>query len=113
MDDAMYQRMLPVFVTEAEHKLDEVDEAILSLAKNGEDADARQLVALAAHTIRGNAATLGLRQMVIEAQHLELWATAPVRTGANASTLAHLHETRAVLRRLLDEVANDAPLVLL
>jgi len=113
MDDAMYQRMLPVFVTEAEHKLDEIDEAILTLARNTEDPAPRSRVAIAAHTIRGNASALGLRQMMIEAQHLELWATAPIRTGANGSTLAHLHETRAELRRLLDEIATDAPMVLL
>ena len=113
MDDAMYQRLLPVFVTEVEQKLGEIGQAILDLAKNGDDEEARSRVARAAHTIRGNAATLGLRQMVIEAQHLELWSTSSVRQGMSSSTLSRLDETRAALRQLLDDVTADSPLVLL
>ena len=107
MDDATYHRLLTVFTTEMEQQLGEIGDAILVLAKNSDDAEARGRVASAAHTIRSDAATLGLRQLMIEAQHLELWATRAAQKLSPA-VLARLHESRAVLRQLLAEVAGDS-----
>ena len=108
MDDAMYQRLLPVFVTEAERQLDEIGDAILVLARDSRAEAPRTQLAHAAHAIRGKAASLGLRQIVIEARHLEQCAARPAQGGFSPSALARLHEARAELRQLLAEISTDA-----
>ncbi len=107
MDAALYERLLPIFLAEASHHLGEIDAAILLLAHTPEQEDALAILARSVHTIKGNAASLGMREIVLEAQRLEWWvADAALRRTTGG--LAALHDARRALRRLLDEVAADA-----
>lgn len=109
MDPELYHRLFPVFIAEALQNLDAMDEGLLQLDRNPGDADAIGRIARAAHTIKGNAAALGMRQMVVEAQRIEWWALDAPPTRAAAS-LASLHGARRELRRLIDEVSDDVGL---
>lgn len=105
--EEMYERLLPVFIAEATHHLGEIDAAILLLAHAPGHEDARAILGRSAHTIKGNAASLGMREIVIEAQRLEWWAM-DEKMHRTPAGLAALHDARRALRRLLDEVASDA-----
>jgi len=107
VDDALYRRMLPVFVAETAQLLDALDHALLALGVNPYHAAARAELVRAAHTIRGNAEALSLRQITLEAQRIELWATLNT-PGLTAGMLNDLHDARTALRTLLGEVARDA-----
>ena len=103
MDVEMYSRMLPVFLEEAEAKLREMDRAIAALASDHGDAAARGALGRAVHTLRGNAAMLGLSAIVRAAEDIERrWPLAPA-----PADLAALCAARAGLRVLLDDVADD------
>lgn len=106
MNDALYARLLPVFVSEAEHKLDVMDQALTRLTSDEADTGTWRELGRAAHTIKGNAAMLGLRELMTEADRVESWAAhAP---HLSPGFLAALHDARMTMRRLLDEIANDA-----
>lgn len=107
MTEELYERMLPIFLAEATHHLKEIDAAILLLAQHPDHEDARAVLGRSAHTIKGNAAALGMREMVLEAQRLEWWA-ADEQMHRTPAGLAALHDARRALRRLLDEMASDA-----
>jgi chemosensory pili system protein ChpA (sensor histidine kinase/response regulator) len=102
----LYRRMLPVFVQEAEQKLDALYDAIAILALTPLDAEARRAVARAVHTIKGNAAMLGLAAIADTAERIESrW---PIAGGApTTQALAELHAGRCALRDLIREAAND------
>ena len=107
MDEDLYHKLLPVFIAEAARKLDDIDTAILDLQRVPGDAGALANLGRAAHTIKGNAAALGMRGMVVEAQRIEWWAMdAPPSLSRVA--VATLNNARGELRRLLDEVTADA-----
>ena len=98
------RRRLPVFLVEAGQRLDDMDLAILRLAREPDNAEARSELARTAHTLKDDSAALGLRQLTQEAQRLELWALAPVTPSA--ATLSRLNEARSALRALLDELTH-------
>lgn len=106
MTTDLYRRMLPVFVAEAEQKLDAMYDAIATLAIVPEDAEARRAVARAVHTIKGNAAMLGLAAIADTAERAESrW---PIAAGApTTQALAELHAARCALRDLVREAAAD------
>jgi chemotaxis protein histidine kinase CheA len=107
MTDELYERMLPIFLAEATHHINAIDAAILLLAQNPDHEDARASLGRSAHTIKGNAAALGMREMVMESQRLEWWA-ADATMHRTPAGLAALHDARRALRRLLDDMATDA-----
>jgi chemotaxis protein histidine kinase CheA len=104
---AMARRLLPVFITEAGQCLDEIDEAVLALSKDLRDGAAREQLARAAHTIKGNAAALGLRSIVIEAQLLESWSRSAPNDRA-AGMPAALHGARTALRSMITQMSSDS-----
>ena len=110
MDESTYRRMLPVFLVEAGQRLDDMDRAILTLAREPESMAARETLARAAHTIKGNSAALGLKQMTLEAQRLELWALLPA-VDPSPAILSGLNEGRTALRALLAEVTSHVPVL--
>ena len=105
MDEQTYRRMLPVFVLETRQRLDDMDHAILALAREPGDTRARSVLLTAAHTIKGNASAMGLKWMTLEAQRIELWATLP-SGGLTRGMLAGLNDARTALRAQLAEVAE-------
>jgi chemotaxis protein histidine kinase CheA len=107
LDADLYARLLPIFLAEATHHLGEIDAALLQLAQEPDNEDTLSVLARSVHTIKGNAASLGMREIVLEAQRLEWWVTDAALRRATAG-LAALHDARRALRRLLDEVASDA-----
>ncbi len=106
----LYRRMLPVFVAEAEQRLDTMHEATGMLALAPNDGVARDAIARAVHTIKGNAAMLGLSAIVRAAERLErAW---PITAGSHGTAaIADLHAGRCELRALVREVSGDLPLV--
>lgn len=110
MDEPTWRRLLPVFLFEAGQRLDDMDRAILTLAREPGNTAAREALALAAHTIKGNSAALGLTQMTLEAQRLELWALLP-SVDPSPAILAGLNEGRTALRSLLGELTSRVPVV--
>ena len=106
----LYRRMLPLFVEEAERKLEAMYDAIATLAIAPGDAEARSAIARAIHTIKGNAAMLGLCAIAATAERVESrW---PIAGGEPSTTaLADLHAARCELRDLVHEAAGDLQLL--
>ena len=109
MDDAWYERMMPVFLDEADGCLRTMDEAIEVITRDSTDANARMALARAAHTIKGNAAALGIRQMSQDAQRIEIWAMLPA-TSLTVGMLAGLMTACESIRVALGEIRADASL---
>jgi chemotaxis protein histidine kinase CheA len=107
VNEDLYDRLLPVFLAEVAYHLGEIDAAILQLAHTPEHPDALAVLARSAHTIKGNAAAMAMRGMVLEAQRLEWWV-GDANQRRTPAGLAALHDARRALRRLLDEAAADA-----
>ena len=110
MTSAVYRRLLPVFIAEAEERLDAMFGAIGTLATAPDDAEARRVLARAVHTIKGNAAALGLAGIVGTAEDMERrW---PILGGApSTASFAELYARQSMLRTLVREVASDLSLV--
>ena len=108
MDEAWYDRMMPLFVREAEACLTTMERAIETLAADSSDSTARIELGRAAHTIKGNAAALGIRTMTQVAQRLEIWAMLPATTLTDAM-VAGLEAGIADLRTMVREVSTDIP----
>ena len=109
MDDAWYDRMMPVFLEEAEGCLRAMDEAIAVITRDSTNATARMSLARAAHTIKGNAGALGIRQMAQDAQRIEIWAMLPA-TSLTAAMLAGLATAIESIRAALNEIRLDVSL---
>lgn len=106
----LYRRMLPLFIDEAETKLRVIYDAITALALGPSNERARQDLARAVHTIKGNAAMLGLGAIVDACERMERgWPIAQARQST--AQLAALHAGRCELRELISEVAGDLHLV--
>ncbi len=108
MDEALFRRMLPVFLAEAGECLAAMEHAIDRLAADAFDREARDHMARGAHTIRGNAASLGLRVMTDHALRLERWALLPP-TESPDWMIAELRLACAGLRGMLGEIAAECP----
>ncbi|HEU4884354.1 MAG TPA: Hpt domain-containing protein, partial [Longimicrobium sp.] len=63
--------ILPVFLAEAEENLAQLEDALLSLEASSGDAEALNTVFRAAHTLKGNAANLGLAPVAEFAHEVE------------------------------------------
>ena len=105
MDEATRRGRLPWFLVEAGQRLDDMDLAILRLAREPDNAEARSELARTARTLKNNSAALGLKQLTLEAQRLELWALAPV--APSAATLSQLNEAHSLLRIQLAELTHQ------
>lgn len=104
----LYQRMLPVFLDEAEAKLGDVRDAIVTLASNPAAPGARQKLARATHTLRGNAGMLGLRAVVDACVRLERrWPLNHDAVQPRPGDLAALDTWYVAMQRLLDAIATD------
>ena len=109
MDEAWYDRMLPLFLSEADACLCTMEQSVSILSVDSADPLARVALARAAHTIKGNAAALGLRQMTQEAQRIEIWAMLPATTLTDAM-LEGLEIACRTIRVMLQEIGADIPL---
>ena len=105
MVELAHRGRLPAFLVEAGQRLDDMDLAILRLAREPDNAAARTELARTAHAFKDDSAALGLKQLMLEAQRLELWAMAPV--APSATILSQLNEARSLLRMRLDELTHQ------
>src|SRR5689334_19614459 len=106
MDEALFRRMLPVFLAEAEECAAAMEQAIDRLAADAFDREARNAMARAAHTIRGNADALGLRVMTDQAHRLERWALLPP-TESPDWMIAELRRACGGVRGMLEQIGAD------
>lgn len=106
MDEPLYRRMLPVFLAEADEQLAILDHAIDLIAADAFARGARDDMMRAAHTIRGNAAALGLKVMMEQAARLESWALLPP-LEAPEWMIAELRRACASLRAMLGEISAE------
>src|SRR3954465_15324509 len=110
MDEAWYDRMMPLFVLETEGCLTTMERSIVTLAADSADAAARIELGRAAHTIKGNAAALGMRSMTQVGQRLQISAMLPATTLTGAM-VSGLDSGIADLRAMVREVSADLPVV--
>ena len=101
----LFARLLPVFLMEAEQRLEEMDDALGALAKDPVDAAACLRLARALHTIKGNAAMMGLEPLADAAHAAEQLAPGHV---CGPATLAALRDARAELDGLVEDLAASA-----
>lgn len=111
MTEELYARLLPVFLEEADRMTQQMDDAIATLAIAPADDDARRRLARAAHTLKGNAAMLGLSGLVAAARAVEDgWPFAGTATAADG--LVSLDFARIRVRAVLTEVEANLALVI-
>lgn len=101
MTHDQYVKLLPIYMSECEECLHELDEAILQLARNPADAMARERASRAAHTIAGNAAAVGHTPMIPDAQAIELICASSGFAGISPGMMRALMNARTALRRHL------------
>jgi chemotaxis protein histidine kinase CheA len=104
-----YLHFLPVFLGEAETCLTNLREALDQLEMDNDLATAWHAAARAAHTLKGNAAMMELRDVSDAAFAAELLAEAGAQAPA-PGTVALLLACHDTLRRFIAAVAEDAAL---
>lgn len=104
-----YVRLMPLFISECEECIYELDEAILSLARNPADSAARTRAGRAAHTIAGNAAAMGHTVMLPDAQAIEMICASMGGGGVSPGMMRALMNARTALRRILAELPLRVP----
>ena len=95
-----FPHLLPVFLLEAEHCLAELGTAVARLADDRDDAASWQAVSRAAHTLKGNAAMMGLDDIQQTAFAAELHG----QSGAAKPELRLVVQLSASLMQLRDQV---------
>ena len=103
MDEAVFQRMLPLFLDDALRQMETMDAALLALAVTPADSASRLALQRAAHTLRGNAAALELGELANDADTIEELTIAPPGPIA----LAVINGSRGNIRRALAELRAD------
>jgi len=103
----MHPHLLPVFLIEAEFCLDALDQALERLRISTGDLPAWQKAVRAAHTIKGNAAMMGLVAITDSAFAAELHAEAG-SVGGGQQPANDLAGCAAELRRLVDLLVAEA-----
>ena len=85
MSDMEMSDLLGLFIEEAEEQLQKLDDGILHLEKNPDDAETLNEVFRAAHTLKGSAGTMGLTE-IAELTHAAESLLDSLRNGAVAPT---------------------------
>ena len=97
----MNEELFQIFFSEAEELIEAMESGLLALEKNPDDADRINEVFRAAHTMKGNAATVGLDRLV-DFAHIQENALDMIRKGKLSLTA----ETTSLLLASVDSVRN-------
>ena len=105
--DSDLEKLLPLFVSEAERILGEMTDACGALLENADDEASRTTLCRGAHTIKGSAAVMSLSEVSQFATVIEslmgCFSDAPPFFGAEVE--ARVRESISLAQQLVQEVA--------